>query len=380
MTQTRRDFLRTTAAAALVGVLPSTSARPVRQDSAPTKGLKILILGGTNFLGPACVEAARARGHTVTLFNRGKHNPDWFPDVEKLHGDRDPKKDKGLSALKDRKWDAVLDNSGYYPRTVKASAELLAPNVGHYTFVSTLSVYADTETENQDETGKLLTIADPTVETMGKEFENYGPLKALCEKAAEEAMPGRVAVVRPTYIVGPGDTSDRFTYWPARFARGGDVLVPGTPQDPVQIIDVRDLAEWMIRLAEAKTAGVFNALGPVPPLKWGTLVEACQAAGNKTAKPIWVNAEFMAKFIKPDDDVGIPIWIPPVGKTKGFHTFSAARSVKAGLTYRPVATTVNDTLKWWNSQTEERRAKPRAGLTPEKETEILTAWAKSQAK
>src|SRR6185436_15513984 len=168
-------------------------------------------------------------------------------------GDRDPKKGEGLKALEGRKWDAVLDTSGYYPRHVKASAELLAPNIGHYVYVSSISCYAKTDVEGMDEDGALAKLDDPTVETMGKDYANYGGLKALCEQAAEAAMPGRTCVVRPGYIVGPTDPTDRFTYWPARFDKGGDVLVPGAPSDPIQVIDVRDLAEWMVLVGEQGT-------------------------------------------------------------------------------------------------------------------------------
>ena len=220
------------------------------QDEADVPKLKILILGGTGFIGPWEVEAAKARGHEVTLFNRGKSRPDMFTELEKLKGDRDPDKDDGLSALVGRTFDVVIDNSGYYPRHVKASAELLGPNVKQYIYVSSISAYGQTDVEGQDETAPLATMDDPTVEEMGEGWVNYGPLKALCEGAAEAAMPGRVTVVRPGYIVGPGDHTHRFTYWPLRIREGGEVAVPGGPDDPIQVIDVRDLTEWIIHMAE----------------------------------------------------------------------------------------------------------------------------------
>jgi 2'-hydroxyisoflavone reductase len=237
MTLTRREFLRTSAAtgaavglsSTLAGVLVNPGhllatdaiylAEPARQP------IKLLILGGTAFLGPAIVNAAVARGHTITLFNRGKTNPQLYPELEKLRGDRNG----DLEALAGRQWDAVIDTSGYYPRVVKMSAELLAPNVGHYTFISSISVYRDFKTPDMTEAAPVGTIDDPTIEEITG--ETYGPLKALCEQAAEAAMPGRVANIRPGLIVGPRDRSDRFTYWPVRIARGGEVLCPGNGDD-----------------------------------------------------------------------------------------------------------------------------------------------------
>jgi 2'-hydroxyisoflavone reductase len=234
----RRAFLTTLAGAGLL---------------AAQQKKRILILGGTGFLGPATVEAARARGHRLTLFNRGKTRPGLFPEIETLHGDRDPKLGEGLKALEGRQWDAVIDNSGYFPRQVAASAKLLAPNVKQYIFISSISVYADNATEGQDESGKLATTPDPTVEKVTE--QTFGPLKALCEKACQEALPGHTAVVRPGYIVGPDDPSGRFTYWPVRIDRGGEVLAPGAPSDPVQFIDVRDLGAWLITIIEQGTMG-----------------------------------------------------------------------------------------------------------------------------
>jgi 2'-hydroxyisoflavone reductase len=334
----------------------------------------LLILGGTGFLGPAAVEAAKAKGYTITLFNRGKTKPGLFPDIEKLRGDRDPNKGDGLKALEGRSWDVVLDNSGYVPRIVKASATLLAPRVKQYIFISSVSVYKDNTKVGADETAAVGTMADPTVETMGKEFENYGPLKALCEQAAEAAMPGRVANVRPGYIVGPGDSSDRFTYWPLRFERGGEVLAPGTPDDPLQVIDVRDLAEWLVRLMDARTTGVFNAVGPEEPIKWGRALAACREITKSDARLTWVSAKFIKDL--PGEPVDLPIWAPPEGDSAGFHTWSAARARKAGLVYRPLEDTIKDLLAWWKTLPAERQTKPRAGMSPEREAEILAAWHK----
>ena len=239
---------------------------------------RVLILGGTGFLGPATVEAALARGHQLTLFNRGRTRPGLFPDLEKLTGDRDPRKGEGLKALAGRQWDAAIDNSGYYPRMVGASAKLLAGAVKQYIFISSISVYAQDSEEGADETARVATIPNPAIEEMGPNWENFGALKALCERAAEEAMPGRVTVVRPGYIVGPDDPSGRFTYWPVRVDRRGEILAPGEPADPVQFIDVRDLGAWLVQVVEDGTTGVFNATGPEKRLGMGELLTACQRA------------------------------------------------------------------------------------------------------
>ncbi len=353
----RRAFLTTLAGAGILAAQPKK---------------RILILGGTGFLGPATVEAAKARGHQLTLFNRGKTRPGLFPDIETLHGDRDPKIGEGLKALEGREWDAVIDNSGYYPRTVSASARLLAPHVKQYVFISSISVYGDNATEAQDETGKLATTPDPTVEKITE--QTFGPLKALCEKACEEAMPARTAIVRPGYIVGPDDPSGRFTYWPVRVDRGGEVLAPGAPGDPVQFIDVRDLGAWLITLIEQGTTGVFNATGPARRLPWGELLQACRKATTTPHTLTWVSGEWIAK----QGEEIFPIWAPFRGETRGFHTWKIARAVKAGLKFRPHEQTVRDTLAWYKTQKEGGRTRL-AGPKPEKEAELLAAWKKENA-
>lgn len=333
---------------------------------------RILILGGTGFLGPATVEAARARGHQLTLFNRGRTRPGLFPDLEKLTGDRDPRKGEGLKALEGRQWDAVIDNSGYYPRMVSASARLLAPAVKHYIFISSISAYAEESVEGADETARVATIPDPTVEEMGPNSQNFGALKALCERAAEEAMPGRTAVVRPGYIVGPDDPSGRFTYWPVRVDRGGEILAPGEPSDPVQFIDVRDLGEWLVRVVENGTVGVFNATGPEKLLGIGALLEACRRATAAKGALTWVSAEFLEK-----QKMDLPIWAPYRGQTKGFHTRNISRALKAGLRFRPHEATVKDTLAWYKTQGPGGRVKL-AGPSPEQEAAVLAAWRQAR--
>jgi 2'-hydroxyisoflavone reductase len=348
---------------------PAEGGQPT-QKPAPEAKKSLLVLGGTGFLGPAVVEAARARGWSITLFNRGKTRPGLFPDIEKLKGNRDPNKDEGLKALEGRTWDAVVDTSGYVPRIVSASAELLAKNVKHYIYISSISVYKDNSVPGIDESAVVGTMADPKVETMGKEFENYGPLKALCEQAAEKAMPGRVANVRPGYIVGPEDPTDRFTYWPVRAARGGEMLVPGTPDDPIQVIDVRDLGAWLVMLAANETMGVFNAVGPDAPLTMGHVLEACKKAANPTdLQYTWVSNKFMKDA--PGEPIDMPIWAPFEGDTKGFHQVNGKKAIATGLKCRAIEPTVVDTLAWWKTLPEERRAKMRAGLKPEQETELL---------
>ncbi|HEY6003722.1 MAG TPA: NAD-dependent epimerase/dehydratase family protein [Anaeromyxobacter sp.] len=359
MPMTRRSFLQSS-----LGALAAAAAGGSGAAEPQPKKQRILILGGTAFLGPALVEAARSRGHAVTLFNRGKTRPELFPDVEKLRGDRDGK----LDALRGRSWDAVVDTSGYVPRIVKMSAELLAPKVGRYLFVSSISVYPEDVKAGADESTAVQELEDPTTEDVRK---SYGALKAACERAAEAAMPGRVAIVRPGLIVGPEDPTDRFTYWPVRLDRGGDVLSPGDGSDPVQVIDVRDLAAWMIALAERGARGTFNATGPAGRLPMREMLERSRDAIRSKASLVWVPASFLAeRHVSPWSD--LPAWIP-AGKS-GFASLSNARAVAGGLRFRPVGETAKDTLAWWKAQPPERRAKPRAGLSEAREREVLAAW------
>ncbi|MDX2130719.1 MAG: NAD-dependent epimerase/dehydratase family protein [Planctomycetota bacterium] len=369
MHHTRREFIKVSlASSAALALTPTLLAGVERR-----KRLRILILGGTGFLGPAIVEDALKRGHELTLFNRGKREKTKgtsFDDVTKLYGNRDPNKHaedpkpegpKGLEQIEaavkaGTKWDAVIDTSGYVPRIVKASAELLAPAASHYAFVSTLSVYAKNDTPGMGEDAPLGTLADPTVETMGAQFENYGPLKALCEQAAEAAMPGRTLNVRPGYIVGVRDDTDRFSYWPVRTSQGGEMLVPGSPDDPVQFIDVRDLAAFILNAVERKVTGPINVCGPVGGTTWGALIDACEQSVRRMhregATKVWIPADFLAT-----QELGpgiLPIWIPPEGEYAGFHRRSIDKAVKAGLTTRPAADTCAEILGWWPGEIERR--------------------------
>jgi 2'-hydroxyisoflavone reductase len=359
---TRREFVMSSLSALAVAAAPGGGGAAPK----PGRKLKLLILGGTGFLGPALVEVAKARGHVLTLFNRGKTNPQLFPDVEKLRGDRDGK----LDALKGRSWDAVIDDSGYVPRIVRMSAELLAPRVKRYLFVSSISVYKDDIPRGSDETAAVQTIADEKNEDVPA---NYGALKALSEKAAEAALPGRTIVVRPTLIVGPGDPTDRFTYWPVRVEKGGEVLAPGDGDDPVQIVDVRDLAAFMTGLVEADEKGTYNAAGPGKPLAMKDVLAACEAAAPGKAKVTWVPWPFLEKAeVQPWAE--LPAWLPRQVPDSAMMTVSNARAIAKGLGFRPLAETVKDTLAWWKGLPEERRRKLKAGLAPEKEKEVLERW------
>jgi 2'-hydroxyisoflavone reductase len=375
MKNSRRHFIQRTAAVASLASL-GTAALPAMAADKAAAPKRILVLGGTGFLGPAIVEAAKARGHTLTLFNRGKTRPTLFPDVERRQGNRDPLKDEGLKSLETGEWDAVIDDTGYVPRIVSASAKLLSPRVKQYIYISSISCYKEPSPMYGDEDTPLATMADPTVEVMGKNFENYGPLKALCEQAAEAAVPGRTTIVRPGYIVGPDDPTGRFTYWPVRIDKGGEVAVPGAPTDPLQLIDVRDLAAWLVMLVENNTIGKFNAVGPETPMNWGRVITACQKAATTPSTLTWVAGEFVAK----QEGIDFPIWAPYSGDTKGFHTWKVQRAVRAGLKFRPVEATVSDTLAWYKGQLKEEKGRVRLAFTPENEAAVLAAWTAKDKK
>lgn len=328
--------------------------------------MKLLILGGTVFLGRHLVEAALARRHIVTIFNRGKANPDLFPEVEKLRGARDG----DLTALQGRRWDAVIDTSGYVPRVVRASAELLANAADHYTFISSISAYADFSKPDFDESTPVGTLSDENVEEVNG--DTYGPLKALCEQAVEQAMPGRTLVIRPGLIVGPYDPTDRFTYWPHRVAQGGEVLAPGRPERQIQIIDARDLADWTLRMVEAGHTGVYHATGPDDALTMGRLLETCKAIGKSDARFAWVSESCLLEAgVTPWME--LPLWIPESdASTTGFLRANVSKAISAGLTFRPLTETVQDTLAWDTARPADREW--RAGLKPERERQLLATY------
>lgn len=367
---TRREILAAGASLA-AGVAVPLSGCATNEAASPKKPLSILILGGTGFTGPHQVRYALSRGHKVTLFNRGRRPKEWPASVEELTGDRDV---GDLKSLKDRKFDVCIDNPTSVPSWVRDAANVLKGNVNHYIFISTISVYAGETAIGADETaprGKY-TGADAMAETnatLRKNMELYGPLKALSEDEAHKQFKGITTVIRPGLIVGPGDETDRFTYWPVRIARGGKVLVPPSA-DPVQFIDARDLAEWTIRMAESRTFGDFNAIGPDRELTTGVMLNTIRSVAGKDAILREASADFLEKHkVAPWSD--LPVWVPGTGETAGFHRRSNARAIKAGLTFRPLLTTVADTLAWYNQLPEERRKGLRAGLKPERESELL---------
>ena len=328
--------------------------------------MKLLILGGTVFLGRHLVEAALARGHTVTLFNRGQANPDLFPEVEKLRGHRDG----DLTTLQDRRWDAVIDTSGYVPRIVRASAELLAAASSHYTFISSISAYADFSKPDFDESASVGKLTDERVEEING--DTYGPLKALCEQAIEQAMPGRALVIRPGLIVGPFDPTDRFTYWPHRIAQGGDVLAPGRPESQIQIIDARDLAAWTLRMVEAGQTGTYHATGPDYSLTMGRLLETCKAVSKSDARFAWVSESYLLEA-GATPWMEVPLWVPESDASSiGFMRANVSKALSAGLIFHPLAETVQDTLAWDAARPVDREW--RAGLKPEREQHFLEAF------
>jgi 2'-hydroxyisoflavone reductase len=353
------------------GCAPGTEAE---QDytSEPSRPLDILILGGTGFIGPHMVREALRRGHEVSLFNRGRTNKELFPDLKLYTGDRN----NGLQSLEGGNWDVVVDNSGYVPRHVEDSASLLAPIVSHYLYISTISVY-DISPAPITEDSPLATMEDETVEEVTA--ETYGPMKALCEqRVLAEVGTDRTTVLRPTYVCGPGDRTDRYTYWPVRTLRGGEMLWPGTPQDDIQIIDVRDLANFTIDCLEQKIAGIFNTVTPIRSFKMGDLMEDSLAVTDADMTPIWVDKEFIAEH-KIAEGNGLPIWESPDGEYAALVQVDGSRAAAAGLKNRPTRETARDTITWWKTLPADRRENLRAGLSAGKEAEMLRLWRQQTA-
>ena len=366
----RRRFIKISAASA---VALSTRSTSLFAEKA-VRPLRILILGGTGFTGPYQVKYALSRGHKVTTFNRGKTHPGELPaEVEQLLGDRNGK----LDALKNRQWDVAIDNPTTLPAWVRDAAQILKGNVERYVFTSTISVYGEVKTA-VDETAptEKYTGAEAykeTIEAMkASGFKTYGPLKALSEKEAEKWFPGKALIIRPGLIVGPRDETDRFSYWPVRIDRGGEVLAPGDLKDPVQFIDARDLAEWTIRMAENRETGIYNATGPAKPLGIGGMLDGIKDAEKSRATFTWVSEEFLTQQkVEPWSDM--PVW---TGKESGLARTKVDKALGKGLTFRPLAETTRDTLAWFKSLPQDRQLKLRAGLTLDREAEVLAAWKK----
>ncbi|MEM7118604.1 MAG: NAD-dependent epimerase/dehydratase family protein [Chloroflexota bacterium] len=330
--------------------------------------MNLLIIGGTRFLGRALVDAARAAGHTVTLFNRGQSNPEVYADLEQIRGDRDGGLEEAFAGMNGRSWDAVIDTCGYVPRLVSDSARFFADKADHYTFISTISVYSDLTLVGMDENAPLGTMEDETVEEITG--VTYGPLKVLCEKAAVDAMGAeRVLSVRAGLLVGPHDQSDRFTYWPSRVARGGEVLAPDSPDRAAQFIDVRDLAAWSIRATEARLSGPYNVTGKTGTVTIGDVLSLSHQASGSDATFTWVSEPFLI-----ENEVGayveLPLWIP--SSYTGFDSVDCSKALAAGLTYRSLDETVRDTLAWANTRPADYEW--RGGLKPEREQELLAKW------
>lgn len=355
-------------------LLPAAGVLGATRPSAPPAKVpppqRILVLGGTGFLGPHFVRAALANGHTVTLFHRGKTGAGLFPDLEHLKGDREQ---GDLAALQGRTFDAVIDTSGYVPAHVEATAKLFAEHAAHYQFISSVSVYRafGERKEDVDEQSEVAVVDDADaakVSTIRQSMPFYGALKARCEAAAIAAMGDRVAVLRPGLIVGPGDPTDRFTWWPVRVDRGGEVLAPGNPDGKVQVIDVRDLAAWMVHAVEQRLAGTYNAVGFAGPVSMQELLHVCKGATAVPTTFTWVAEDFLLA-----NDVGpwmeMPLWIP--ADHRGH--IAVDKAIANGLRFRPLGDTVRDTLQWAKTERGDRPFE-RTGLKPEKEIALLQKW------
>jgi 2'-hydroxyisoflavone reductase len=378
MNTTRRDLLKLGALA--LGATAVAKGSLLRGAQAGTVGraerpLDILILGGTGFIGPHQIRYALARGHRITVFNRGRR-PNAFSDrVEALTGDR---MDGSLDALKGRRWDVCIDNPTTLPYWVRDIGHVLQGQVKHFIFISTLSVYASNAVPGEDEDGALAAytgedVMAESMDSLRADMALFGPLKVASEREAQKWFPGITTVIRPGLIVGPGDETDRFSYWPLRLARGGEVLAPGDGSDPVQIIDVRDLAVWTICMAEQRVFGSYNAMGPDYRMSMAAMLYGIRAVTGKAASIHWVPADFLAeRQVRPWADM--PTWVPAQGDSVGFSTRSNARALAQGLTFRPLADTVQATLDWFRSQPAERQAQVRAGISAEREAEVLAAW------
>jgi 2'-hydroxyisoflavone reductase len=377
---TRREYLALSAAAGLA--LAGSNAWAVEKAKTP---LRILILGGTGFIGPHEVRYALARGHHLTIFNRGRQKEDWPGPVEELLGDRNT---GDLKTLEGREWDVCIDNPTTLPFWVRDAGKVLKGKIKRYVFISTISVYAENDTPG-DETAAVAAYkgVDPmaeTAQTLAKDAALYGQLKAVSEAEARRQF-GEAAsvVIRPGLIVGPGDETDRFTYWPVRLANPGgrwgpEVLAPGDGTDPVQFIDARDLAEWIVRMAEGGPAGTYNGAGPTRPLVMRDFLKGVATGVRADPKSVWVPAKWLEdRKVQAWSD--LPVWVPGQGETRGFHRRSIARALKAGLTFRPLPVTAAETWAWFQTLPADRQAMLRSGLKPEREAALLGEWKAGKA-
>ena len=358
---TRREFLAVSA-----GALAAYAAGLKADIKPASKPLEILFLGGTGFLGPHQINHALARGHKVTMFNRGRNAGMYGDAVEELVGNRDDNVDEGLNALRgDRRWDVIVDNSGYVPRHVRDSVALLKNRCDRYVYVSTVAVYELSKGGTFSESSKLAKLEDPTVEEVTG--ETYGPLKAACDLIVQQELGDQATIVRPTFVVGPGDHTDRFTYWAVRVNRGGEVLAPGGPDLTAQWVDARDLCPWIVSLAEQGTPGIFNAAGPAytrEGLMWGL-----RALTDKDVEFVWPSMDLLE-----ETEFNTPMMYREMNVK-----FENSASTGAGLHYRALADSASDTIEWWQAQTEERRSKARGWETPEREQEVIARARQSTA-
>jgi nucleoside-diphosphate-sugar epimerase len=375
MKHTRRATLNLVISALAGLSIGRRSTAASTSAAGPRKAMRILILGGTGFIGPYQVRYALARGHKITIFNRGSTTQAWPGEVEELTGDRNL---GDLKSLEGRKWDVCIDNPTTLPRWVRDAGRVLRGKVNQYIFISTVSAYAAND-KAEDESALVAgyTGKDAMAETQESLRASggalYGPLKALSERQAKEYFPGATTIIRPGLIAGPGDQSDRFTYWPVRLLRGGEILAPGDGSDPVQFIDVRDLSEWVIRLAESRVIGTFNATGPENPLNMREMLRTISLGLHSKAQLTWVSADFLdSEHVSPWTDM--PVWVPGSGDTAGFARRNVGKARAAGLVYRNLATTALDTLDWYNQLPADRRTMLKAGLSEEREAQLLELW------
>ena len=326
--------------------------------------MRILVLGGTQFVGYHVVGQALARGHEVTLFSRGRTNPGAWPEAEHVRGDRDG----GMETLLGRSFDAVIDVCGYVPRVVRQSVEALEECTGRYLFVSTESVYAEMVGRAVTEDSPLAPMPDETTEEITE--ESYGPLKVLCEREIEQGFGERALIIRPGFVVGPQDHTDRFTYWVRRMARGGEVLAPGDPRRLLQVIDARDLGAWMTSMLEDEQSGVYNANGPALPFE--DILSTCEQVTGGDARVEWVSEDFLSAEGVGEEE--LPLWVPSEGGRRGDLVADSSKATTAGLEYRLLTATVADTLKW---DLERPSSEAREGLDPDRERELLERWSRA---